>query len=116
MKARVFKTESQIRKVVQREARKQTEEIYDKALADAAYQMFAVMMCVLNRRFGFGGKRLRELKDLTEDEFWLMKNGILGKPYTANDCVRYLKDKYGIDFTESQYSDEKWEATKGARR
>ena len=103
MKARIFKTESQIRKIVQEEAKRQTTEIYDAALRDATYQAFAVMMCVLHNEFGFGGKRLRKLKDRTEDEFMLMRNGMRGQKYDTMYCVRYLKDKFGIDFNESQY-------------
>lgn len=105
MKSRVFKTESQIRRIVQDEAKRQATEIYDKALQDAAYQAFAVMMIVLHREFGFGGERLQRLKDLTESEFMMMREGILGKEYTTNDCVKFLKDTYGIDFAESQYTE-----------
>ena len=66
------------------------------------------MMCVLHREFGFGGERLRKLKDLTESEYMAMKTGVLGKPYSTNDCVKFLKENYGIDFDESQY-DESWD-------
>ena len=107
MKARVFKTEAQIRRVVQEEAKRQATEIYDMAMQDSVYQAFAVMMCVLHREFGFGGERLRRLKDLTEDEFMSMKTGVLGKPYSTNDCVRFLKQQYGIDFSESRYKEDK---------
>lgn len=115
MKARVFKTESQIRRIVQDEAKRQTTEIYEAALKDATYQAFAVMMCVLHREFGFGGERLRRLKDLTESEFMQMKIGILGKSYSTNDCVKFLKEKYSIDFAESQY-DENWDRVAGRKK
>ena len=107
MKARVFKTENQIRKIVQDEANKRTTEMYEEAVKDVSYQCFAVMMYVLTRYFGFGKKRLHKVKNLTESEFMLMKIGILGRHYDANDCVRYLKEKYDIDFSKSQY-DESW--------
>lgn len=108
MKSRVFKTEAQIRRLVQDEAKKQTTEIYEKALQDATYQAHATMMIVLHREFGFGGKRLRKLKDLTENEYMAMKTGVLGKKYDTKDCVHFLKEKFGIDFNESQYS-ESWD-------
>lgn len=108
MKARVFKTESQIRRIVKEEATQQTTKIYEAALRDATYQAHAVMMCVLHREFGFGEERLRRLKDLTESEYMAMRVGALGKPYTTNDCVKFLKEEYGIDFAESQY-DESWD-------
>lgn len=103
MKARVYSTENQIRKAVKAESERQVTEIYEKAMNDAAYQCFATMMCVLHREFGFGGERLRRLKNLTEAEFFAMMNGVLGKPYSTNDCVRFLKEEYGIDFEESMY-------------
>ena len=36
---------------------------------------------------------------------WLngMTSGVLGKPYSTNDCVRFLKETYNIDFEESMY-------------
>ena len=105
MKARVFKTESQIRKIVQDEAKRQTTSIYEAAMQDSVYQALATMMYVLNRDFGFGGERLKKLKNLTEDEFMVMRTGICGKHYDANNCVKYLKEKYGIDFAESQYDE-----------
>lgn len=103
MKSRIYRTDSQVRKAVTEEVERQTTEIYEKAMQDTAYQCFATMMIVLHREFGFGGERLRKLKDLTEAEFYAMEKGVLGKPYTANDCVRFLKENYSIDFSESQY-------------
>lgn len=108
MKSRVFKTESQIRRIVQDEAKRQTTEIYEKAQQDTAYQCFAVMMCILNREFGFGRERLHKVKNLTEAEFMAMKTGVLGRSYGTNDCVKFLKEKYDIDFAKSQY-DESWD-------
>ena len=46
MKARVFKTEAQIRRIVQDEATKQTTQIYDKAMKDAVYQNMAAAVNV----------------------------------------------------------------------
>lgn len=103
MKARIYTTQKQVEKAVQLEAKKQTTEIYDKALKDAAYQMWAVMLCVLHKQFGFGKTRLHQVKDSTEDEFMMMRDGILGKDYTTNDCVKFLKEKFDIDFEYSQY-------------
>jgi hypothetical protein len=106
MKARVFSTENQISKAVRAETEKQLNEIYEKALCDAGYQMLATTMIVLHKSFGFGGERLRRLKDLTEEQFYFMQHGVLGQPYTSNDCVKYLKEHYGIDFSESQYKED----------
>lgn len=103
MKARVFKTEAQIRRIVQDEATKQTTQIYDKAMKDAVYQNMAVVFCVLHREYGFGGERLRKLKNSVEAEYMAMKLGVLGKTYDTDDCVKFLKENYNIDFSESMY-------------
>lgn len=108
MKARVFKTESQIRRIVQDEAKRQTTQIYDAAIRDATYQAHAVMMCVLHREFGFGGDWLRKLKNSVEAEYMAMKLGVLGKSYDTDDCRDFLKKTYGIDFEESMYG-ENWD-------
>lgn len=108
MKARVYTTKSQIRKVVQKEAERKTTEIYEKAMKDAVYQNMAVVFCVLYREYGFGGKRLRKLKNSVEAEYMAMKLGVLGKKYDTDDCRDFLKEKYGIDFEESMYG-ENWD-------
>lgn len=103
MKSRIITTDKQIRKIVEREAKKQLAEYEQKDFSRVAYQAMAVVMCVLNREFGFGRKRLQKLKDKTEDEFMLMTKGILGRSYNANDCIEFVKKEYGIDFEQSQY-------------
>lgn len=108
MKARVFRTEAQIRRIVQDEATKQTTQIYEKAMKDAVYQNMAVVFCVLHREYGFGGERLRKLKNSVEAEYMAMKLGVLGKKYDTDDCRDFLKEKYGIDFEESMYG-ENWD-------
>lgn len=101
MKARIYTTNKQIKKAVHDEIM----PLYEAALQDAAYQCFAIMMCVLHRDFGFGGKRLRKLKNSVEAEYVQMRMGVLGRPYEVNDCVRFLKDKFDIDFAYSEYND-----------
>lgn len=105
---RIMKSEKEIRQL----CRKHVEEAYaeksEEIAQDVAYQAFAVVMCVLNKKFGFGGTRLNTLKDAIEDEFAMMKSGILGRSYTTNDCVRFLKEKYNIDFSESRYTAQGW--------
>ena len=106
VKKRVIMTEKKIEEVVKAEAKRHTEQIYAQAHQDVSYQVIAVLLCVLHREFGFGKERLTKVKNLTEHEFMAMRTGILGKSYTTNDCVKFLKENYGIDFAESQYEDE----------
>lgn len=108
MKSRVLKTKDQVQKEVEkiadREAKKRVDEIYATAETNTAYQVMATVFCVLNKEFGFGKKRLTRLKNYTEDEFVRMAKGCLGRDYSSADCCKYLKGKYNIDFSETQYT------------
>ena len=78
-------------------------ELRQKVQDSVAQQTLAVTMHVLAKRFGFGAKRLTELKNLIEDEFVIMHKKPLGKEYTALDLRDWLKEKYGVDLQETQY-------------
>lgn len=109
MKSRVFATDKSIEKAtkaaVKHEVQRVLPQIYADIEQNTAYQVMAVIMCVLEKHFSFGGKRLRALKNYVEDEFKLMEIGILGRDYTTADCCKHLKEKYAIDFSQSQYKD-----------
>ena len=105
---RLMKSEKEIKKICQKNVENTLREKHAEISQDIAYQTMAVVMCVLHNRFGFGGMRLQALKDAIEDEFANMKTGILGRNYTTNDCVKFLKDKYNIDFSETRYIAEGW--------
>lgn len=105
MKARVLRTDKQIKRALHKEALKQSKEIYGQALEDAAYQVESVMLCVLHKHFGFGKKRLHKLFNLIEDEFILMNQGVLGRSYTTDDCKQFLKDEFDLDVEASQYKE-----------
>lgn len=108
---RLYKTESQIREIVESEVEKMITPIYEKACQDTTYQTLATVFVVLNREYHFGKKRLHELKDHIESEFVAMETGILGKPYDAMDCVKACKEHWGIDFEESLYAE--WDKNEG---
>lgn len=73
---------------------------------DIATQSLATMMVVLERHFGFDTNKLQELKNRTEDEFKLMVDNPFRSEYNALNCIRYLREKHGIDFSKSQYRKE----------
>lgn len=77
MKSRVFATDKSIEKAtkaaVKHEVQRVLPQIYADIEQNTSYQVMAVIMCVLEKHFGFGGK--------------------------------HLKEKYAIDFSQSQYKD-----------
>lgn len=82
--------------------KKQYQE--EQFVHDISTQSLAVMMVVLERYFGFTTEQLKELKNRTEDEFKLMIDKPFRTEYNALNCIKYLKEKHGIDFDESQYT------------
>ena len=52
---------------------------------------------------------MSQLKEHIESEFVMMKTGIFGRKYDADDCTKFLKDRYSIDFSESAYKAEGWD-------
>lgn len=96
---RLIKSDREVERLCQEEVAKRYKEISQ----DVAYQTFAMVFLVLNRDFGFGKKRLHDLKDSIEGEYWKMQEKPLGIEYDPDDVLRIVKDKFGIDFNESLY-------------
>ena len=96
---RILKSEKEIKAIVKQEV----EKAYPEISRDVAYQTFAMTFMILNRDYGFGKKRLKDLKDAIETEYWKMQAKPLGIEYTPEDVLRMCKDKFGIDFMESLY-------------
>lgn len=100
---RVMKSEKEIKAICDAFIRQELSARTDEIIANSAYQTLAVAFYVLSRDYGFGKQRLANLKDAIEDEFRLMDEGILGKPYTTSHTVNYMKEKYNIDFGVSKF-------------
>lgn len=99
---RVMKTENEIKRICQEEVKQRYEEIS----RDVAFQSFAIVFYVLNLNYGFGKKRLHDLKDAIEFEYYKMQEKPLGVKYDPDDVIRICKDRFGIDFNESQFKKE----------
>ena len=100
---RVMKTEKEIKAICDAFIRQELSARTDEIIANSAYQTLAVAFYILSRDYKFGKQRLANLKNAIEDEFKLMDEGILGKPYTTSHTVNYLKDKFNIDFGVSKF-------------
>lgn len=104
MKSR-YKTygQTQLKAAIKSEIDQYRDAAYDAVEKDCTYQALAVAMTVLHRKYGFGAKRLRDLKNAIEDEYIFMQDGVLGRGYTPRDCQEMLREKFGIDFEKTQY-------------
>lgn len=69
-------------------------------MEDVIPQVLAVVLLTLNKDFGFGEKRLRRCISGMKSYFKLMNTEIFNRKITTLDCLKYLKDEYGIDLDE----------------
>lgn len=94
-----------LRQKVEIETEKYMKENYEKlayyAVAENAHyiaeQVEATMLLVLQKR-GYGAKRLQEV----HKEFvgLISMPDVFGKIPQAEDCMKLMSEKYGIDFSE----------------
>lgn len=101
---RLMKREVEFKQICKEEAEKEVSKLQYEIMRDAVYQTMQVVFYVLSKEFKFGKKRLTLLKNLIENEFFLMESNFLNLNYNPTDCGRFLKEKFDIDFNESQYT------------
>lgn len=89
--------ESEIRKQVAEEFDKLKDKVYENAIKDVIPQFTAVCMYILHREYGFGEKRLKHFLDSLNAEFEIMDCSVLGKEYSPEDYMNFLKNEYKID-------------------
>lgn len=87
----------EIKKAFDEEYSKRCDEIYASITQDITVQLMATVLFELNKEFGFGKKRLQRVQSGTESLFKLMEEGILGKKFTTEDLIKYMKEKYDIE-------------------
>lgn len=97
MKVRIVTTEKAIRDKVQEEYQKYKDEVYRQVMEDVIPQVLAIVLLTLSQDFGFGEKRLRKVISGMKSYFKLMNTEIFNRKITTLDCLKHLKDKYGID-------------------
>jgi len=104
-KPKIMMNDRELQEFITKETQKEFDRLSDKAYYDAFLAAMAVVMVILNREFGFGKKRLEKFKDDVEGEFMAMIEGVLGQKYETNDCVKIIKEKFGIDLQKSIYDE-----------
>ena len=103
---RIVVSEDDIENILDAEWQKRVDKVYETALRDVSAQVLAVFYTCLSKRYGFGKKRMLSLKRDVESTFTLMNtDNILGKDFTTQDCLDYMKEKFGIDLDkENMYA------------
>lgn len=95
---RVVTTVGEIKKAYRKEYEAQAAELFEETKKDIIAQLMATCMVELNKEFGFGKKRLNRFKRGTEWLFvQMMNDGLMGMPFTTQNCIDFMRDKYGID-------------------
>ena len=75
--------------------------IYEEGFIDGTKANFATILYILSRDYGFGKKRLLNMKKKVETEYLTMQRNPLNKGYNQKDLMKYLIDKYEIDLNKS---------------
>ena len=90
-----------LHKAINREWELKQDEFFDKCKNDISAQVMAVCMLSLKTRFGFGKKRMRDFYDDVKGTIEIMdKDAIFNKSFSTIDCIKMIKDLYGIDLDE----------------
>ena len=82
---------------VKKEVEKKYKEIFDLAVDEVTYQIYAVMLTTLDKSYGWREKRLRKFIKEVEVIVKLMVDNPMRGEFDAYQCEEYLKNKYGID-------------------
>lgn len=85
---------------VKKEVEKKYKEIFDLAVDEVTYQIYAVMLTTLDKSYGWREKRLRKFIKEIEVIVKLMVSNSTRHGLDAYKCEEYLKNKYGIDLRQ----------------
>ena len=85
---------------VKKEVERKYKEIFDLAVDEVTYQIYAVMLTTLDKSYGFREKRLRKFIKEVEAIVKLMVSNSTRYGLDAYKCEEYLKSKYGIDLRQ----------------
>lgn len=98
MKARTINTRKELTRELLRVREEGYEDGYRKAADDTFIQNLAVVFWTMETRFGWKGKRLRDLADALHDTDDMMCNpSKIHHRFSPLECEKHLKEKYGID-------------------
>lgn len=89
-----------VNQAVKQEWQNYEQTVFEQCKRDILAQVMAVCLMSLKTRYGFGQKRITDFYYDVKGTFYNMDKGLLGQKYTTVDCIKYVKDNYGIDLDE----------------
>lgn len=72
------------------------DEIFNNVRNDIVEQVMATCLYELNKEFGFGKDRLTRFFNGVSSMFLLMRQGIMGKEFNTDDCIKFCSEHFGI--------------------
>lgn len=82
---------------VNKAVEKEYKQIFNLAVDEITYQIYAVMLTTLDKSYGFRKNRLRKFIKEVEAMSKLMVDNPMRGEFDAYKCVDYLQDRFGID-------------------
>lgn len=110
MKCRMPKpmTKAEIDRYIDEEWDRRSREVFNNCRNDIVAQVMSACSFILAKEFGFGKKRLIRLKRGVEGLFKLMlAPDTPHGSFTTDDCVKYIAQKYGINYDAHEKEDNK---------
>lgn len=94
-------TEEELTAYLEEEWDKKRDLMYSEAKKDVSAQILAVFFSTLYKPpYNWRKERLLKLKKNIEFTFRDMTTGVMGKNFGTLDCLKFLKEEFGIDFDE----------------
>ena len=85
---------------VNKAVEKEYKQIFNLAVDEITYQIYAVMLTTLDKTYGWRKKRLKRfIKEVNVISKLMVDNPMRGE-FNAYKCEEYLNNKYGIDLRE----------------
>lgn len=85
---------------VNKAVEKEYKQIFNLAVDEITYQIYAIVLTTLDKSYGFRKKRLKKFIKEVEAISKLMVDNPMRGEFDAYKCVDYLKSKYGIDLRQ----------------
>ena len=85
---------------VNKAVEKEYKQIFNLAVDEITYQIYAIVLTTLDKSYGFRKKRLKKFIKEVEAMSRLMVDNPMRGEFDAYKCVDYLEDKHGINLRE----------------
>ena len=85
---------------VSKAVEKEYKQIFNLAVDEITYQIYAIVLTTLDKSYGFKKKRLRKFIKEVEAMSRLMVDSPMRGEFDAYKCMDYLEDKHGINLRE----------------